>query len=217
MSITDKAREILTQHGVDIDHLGDAPPLDVAEILTENATRALHDLIPDELAGHGIEHPDVADWVRRFLADEPMPPLLILGPLGTGKSTHGYASVRECLLGRAQQRRTLSWHLTSHAKFNAAMRPSADDTHLTAFRHAEQVELLVLDDLGATISTDWTADTLYRLIDERWVRRRATVVTSNFTPKQLEQKIDPRVVSRVACGEIATLKGRDRRLSKGRP
>ncbi len=214
--ITNRAREILTQHGIDVNNLGDAPPLDVADVLTENATQALRDVIPSELAGHGIEQTGVADWVNRFLTDAPMPPLLILGPLGTGKTTHGYAALRECLLGRARQRRTLSWVMTSHAKFNAAMRPTSDDAHLAAFQRAEQAELLILDDVGASISTDWTADTLYRLIDERWVRRRATVLTSNFTPDQLEQKIDPRVVSRIACGEVVRLKGRDRRMSGSR-
>jgi DNA replication protein DnaC len=217
VNITDRAREILAQHGVDINDLGDAPPPDIAAILTENATAVLDAFVPEEFVDARIEQPEVGDWVNEFLAGKSMPPLLMLGSLGTGKSSHGYAALRQCLLGRARQRRTLSWHMTSYAKFNAAMRPAPDDGHLTAYLHAEQVELLILDDIGAGISTDWTADTLYRLIDERWARHRATIVTTNFTPEQLEQKIDPRVVSRLASGRVVRLKGRDRRFSGGRP
>lgn len=217
MTITNKAREILAQHGVDINDLGDAPPPDVAAILAENAAAALSAFVPGEFAGARIEDTEVAAWVSRFLADEAVPPLLMLGGLGTGKSSHCYAAVRTCLFGRAAQRRTLSWHMTSYAKFNAAMRPAPDDAHLAAYRHAEQVELLVLDDLGAGISTDWTADTLYRVVDERWARHRATIVSTNFTPEQLQQRIDPRVVSRLASGQVARLKGRDRRFTGGKP
>jgi DNA replication protein DnaC len=216
MNITDKARGILAQHGVDIDQLGDAPPVDVTAILLENATAAYNAFVPEEFVDSCIENPEVDDWIGRFLAGASVPPLLMLGGLGTGKSSHCYAAVRECLFGRARQRQTLTWHLTSYAKFNAAMRPTSDDGHLTAFANAERVELLVLDDLGAGISTDWTADTLYRLVDERWARHRATIVTSNFTPEQLEQKIDPRVVSRLASGRVVRLKGRDRRFTGGR-
>lgn len=216
MNITDKAREILAQHGVDIDQLGNAPPPDVAAILIENAAAALAAFIPEEFVDARIEHPAVENWVEQFLAGKDVPPLLMLGGLGTGKSSHGYAALRECLHGRARQRRTLSWHMTSYAKFNAAMRPAPDDSHLAAYSHCERVELLVLDDVGAGISTDWTADTLYRLVDERWARHRATIVTTNFTPEQLEQKIDPRVVSRLASGRVVPLKGRDRRFTGGR-
>jgi DNA replication protein DnaC len=217
MTITDKAREILALHGVDINQLGDAPPPDVAAILAENAAASFDAVVPDEFVESRIEDPAVADWVRQFLAGSPVPPLLMLGGLGTGKTSHAWAAVRECLNGRARQRRTLSWQVTSYAKFNAAMRPTADDGHLTAYQHAERVELLALDDLGAGISTDWTADTLYRLVDERWARHRATIVTTNFTPDQLEQKLDPRVVSRLASGRVVRLKGRDRRFTGGRP
>jgi DNA replication protein DnaC len=217
MNITDKARGILAQHGVDIDQLGDAPPVDISAILMENATAAYDAFIPEEFVDACIENPEVADWIERFLAGTSVPPLLMLGHLGTGKSSHAYAAVRECLFGRARQRRTLSWHMTSYAKFNAAMRPTSDDSHLASLANAEQVELLVLDDLGAGISTDWTADTLYRLVDERWARHRATIVTTNYTPEQLEQKVDPRVVSRLASGRVVRLKGRDRRFTGGRP
>jgi DNA replication protein DnaC len=215
VSITDKAREILAQQGVDIDQLGDAPPPDVAAIMVENATAALAEFVAGDFVNARIRHADVARWVRDFLTETlPHPMLLIIGPLGTGKSSHCYAALRECVLGRARQRRTMTWQMTSHSKFNAAMRPAPDDAHLAAYTRAEQADLLILDDLGAGISTDWTADTLYRLIDERWARRRPTIVSSNYTPDQMVTRVDPRVVSRIASGLALSLKGSDQRFNR---
>jgi chromosomal replication initiation ATPase DnaA len=215
MNLTDHAREILARNGVDIDNLGDAPPPDVAEILTENATAVLNQLITGDYVGRRIANPAILGWIRRFLDDQPVPPILIVGPTGTGKTASGYDTIRRTLLGRACQHRTLRWHMVNHAVFNAAMRPTSDDSHLTAFHHAADVELLVLDDLGVGLATDWTADTLYRLVDERWTRRRATMVTTNLTPPQLEKEFDARIVSRIASGDVVVLEGSDHRFDSG--
>jgi DNA replication protein DnaC len=75
----------------------------------------------------------------------------------------------------------------------------------------EQVDLLVLDDLGGGKTTDWTADTLYRLVDTRWAYQRPIIATTNLTAPDLREAVGARVASRLAAGVQVALKGDDRR------
>ena len=61
-------------------------------------------------------------------------------------------------------------------------------TAITEYELLEPVidlELLLLDDLGAWKMTDWMNDTLFYILNSRYMSQRATVITTNF------QDIDP--------------------------
>jgi DNA replication protein DnaC len=51
------------------------------------------------------------------------------------------------------------------------------------------LDLLVLDDLGAQASTNYALDPFYRLVDDRYVDQRALIITTNFTPDELEREL----------------------------
>ena len=55
----------------------------------------------------------------------------------------------------------------------------SQDSHLALFPRLSEVDLLVLDDLGAERQTDWVLEQLYSLVNERWQDQRSIVVTSN--------------------------------------
>jgi DNA replication protein DnaC len=64
--------------------------------------------------------------------------------------------------------------------------------------------LLVLDDLGAERVTDWTREMIATIVEGRYVAGRQTIVTSNYAPSELAQRLghdDPvlglRIVSRL--------------------
>lgn len=73
--------------------------------------------------------------------------------------------------------------------------------------------LLILDDLGAEKSTDWTWATLDEIIDWRYINQLDTIVTTNVT----SSKLSPRIASRLLdthISKIITLKNEDyRRLN----
>lgn len=59
------------------------------------------------------------------------------------------------------------------------------------------VELLILDDLGAEFSSSFNLSTVYNLINTRCNRRKPTIISTNLTAQELEQKYSHRVVSRL--------------------
>jgi len=91
----------------------------------------------------------------------------------------------------------------------------SDDGVLGLLELLGTVELLHLDDLGAERQTEWVLEQLYSIVNTRYEDQRSVVVTTNFTPDQLEQQIGKRTVSRLheMCGDPLGLFGRDRRLS----
>ena len=69
---------------------------------------------------------------------------------------------------------------------------------------------LVLDDLCAGKTTDWTVETLYDILSYRINRRLSTVVTSNLSLQQVNE-VEPRIASRLKDGTVIELGGKDRR------
>jgi DNA replication protein DnaC len=65
------------------------------------------------------------------------------------------------------------------AELRSTFGEASEDTHLALFRRLAEVELLVLDDLGAERQTEWVLEQLYSLVNERWQDQRSIVVTSN--------------------------------------
>lgn len=82
------------------------------------------------------------------------------------------------------------------------------------------VDCLVLDDLGAEKATEWVAERLYLVINQRYLSNRMTVITSNCNPEEIEERLGEqgkRITSRVLemC-KIIQLKGEDYRRLKAK-
>jgi len=78
-----------------------------------------------------------------------------------------------------------------------------------------KVEILILDDLGAEKASEWVAETLYILIDERYSNMNTTILTSNYHPSDLVGRLGDRVVSRISemC-RIIEIKTSDKRKDR---
>jgi len=83
----------------------------------------------------------------------------------------------------------------------------------------QQIPLLVLDDIGAerlTVDEEKTAfvrETLYALINSRYLNHRSTIFTSNFDRADLEKKLGKPIISRIMeMSKIVKLDGEDFRL-----
>jgi DNA replication protein DnaC len=73
-------------------------------------------------------------------------------------------------------------------------------------------QLLVVDDLGVGGFDETAYEILWRLADIR--QRLPTIWTSNLSPDKVRSELDPRIHSRVCCGAVIELAGKDRRLAR---
>ena len=103
-----------------------------------------------------------------------------------------------------------------------------------------QADVLVLDELGATVPTDWVRDTMYQIINKRYNDNKLTIFTTNYADEPvvndaaaskptmrkadrikelttLEDRIGSRLRSRLyeMCTRV-TMEGEDYRTHMGR-
>ena len=74
-------------------------------------------------------------------------------------------------------------------------------------------DLLILDDLGSELTTQFTQTALYELVNTRLVAGRNTVISSNLTMEEVARRYSPQIASRLE-GEYRelTFVGQDIRL-----
>lgn len=76
-------------------------------------------------------------------------------------------------------------------------------------------DLLVLDDLGTEFRSQFSEACLYNIVNTRILKKKATIISTNFSFEDLERDYNQRVTSRLA-GEysVLTLEGNDIRYIK---
>jgi DNA replication protein DnaC len=104
--------------------------------------------------------------------------LLLTGTNGVGKTHLAVATLRELAAKGASGE---FWD------FNELMReikrsydPETRTTEMQVLDPVVEVAVLLLDDLGAWKITDWMNDTLFYVLNSRYLARRPTVITTNF-------------------------------------
>lgn len=135
--------------------------------------------------------------------------LVVAGPVGTGKSTLAGAIATH--LGDPWPARYVwvpGWLQQLKATFDTRTTPRTTVERLVGSR------LLLLDDLGAERGTEWEAGQLAHVVAARYDRAAdgCTVITTNLGPRDLEDRIGRRAVSRILKRAAwVTLTGSDRR------
>lgn len=76
-------------------------------------------------------------------------------------------------------------------------------------------DLLILDDLGTEYKSSYTVACLYNIINTRISAKLPTVISTNFSLDELEEKYDQRITSRITgTFKLLTLEGNDIRYIK---
>jgi len=128
--------------------------------------------------------------------------LILVGPIGSGKTHLAAAIAVECMAhGMAVHMATMPDLLDMLRQGYAE---DADARFEERFDWLRNVGLLILDDLGTEHATPWAAEKLYQIVNYRYERRLPMVVTSNVNPHSLSaQAVDARVLSRLLEGTEA--------------
>jgi DNA replication protein DnaC len=124
----------------------------------------------------------------QLYAEEPCGWLYVCGPCGAGKS-HLAAAIANVL--------AMSGRAVTYASVPDLLRfvrrgfgDGAADERLDALI---QVDVLILDDLGAEHLTPWAAEQLFVLLNARYLANRATILTSNDRPHALPARLHSRI------------------------
>lgn len=105
--------------------------------------------------------------------------LLIYGNIGTGK-TYGAAAVANALIDNG-----VSVLMTNFSRIINQLQETFDRRQ-QKIDNLNQYELLVIDDLGAERSTDYTNEIIYSVIDARYRAGKPLIVTTNLSMSELK-------------------------------
>lgn len=109
------------------------------------------------------------------------------------------------------------WHSTPYllAQVRDALFSNEKDkeTELQIINRVSDCAVLLLDDVGAEKTTEFTGATLYTILSRRRNYRRMTIVTTNQTIGEIREW-EPRIASRISEMQRIELPNRDRRIRK---
>ncbi|MCN9240711.1 ATP-binding protein [Streptomyces sp. RY43-2] len=183
------------------------------------ALQAAQSRIPARYRAAVADHPAVAAWVREVAqGGRPGPEgspglaegrsLLIVGTTGTGKTYQAYGAVRSLLIAGVR----LRWKAITAADLYAELRPRPGHDGERELMDLARCSLLIIDDLGAAKSSEWTEEITMRLINRRYNAMLPTLITTNLGMADLRAHIGDRVASRLTeMTDRVILDGPDRR------
>lgn len=132
--------------------------------------------------------------------------LVLAGPVGTGKTYAAYAIGNALVAGGG-------WvSATTVVDLLAALRPDGNPNH---GRAAQECQVLILDDLGATKASEWAVEQMTALMDVRIREGRRTIVTTNVPEPDLEAAWGGRFMDRLRFRRtVVVFRGESRRKAE---
>ena len=137
----------------------------------------------------------------------------------SGESGLGKTFLLDCIAQRVRERNYTAMRLTAFRMFEAMRAYHIGDTGASvSFDEMLRCPMLLIDDLGTEpMFKNITIEYLFTLLNERMASGRHTVIATNLTPGQLQERYGERVLSRMIdrSSRIIRLTGNDLRIRKG--
>lgn len=151
------------------------------------------------------------DFVDRF--DSEYRNLLFYGASGLGKTFLTHCIANE-LIGTAHT----VLYLTAYQFFDLlgkAIKEEQDSQNAFLSEHILDCDLLIIDDLGTELATAFTISRFSQCINERYINKRSTIISTNFSIHDLSEHYGERNFSRISsCYTLLRFFGEDIRLQK---
>jgi DNA replication protein DnaC len=104
--------------------------------------------------------------------------LLFMGPSGVGKTHLAVAALKE-LIQRGHGGLFCDYRELLK-EIQASYNPASESTEMKILEPIRTVEILVLDDLGASKPSDWVRDIVGIVLNARYNENRTTIITTNY-------------------------------------
>lgn len=142
--------------------------------------------------------------------------LFFYGTVGTGKSFLSGCVAKE-LMDQGHSviyfGATGLFDLLSSTSFDTKSREERQNTYSDLY----QCDLLIIDDLGTELTNQFTASQLFSLLNERNIGRKATIISTNLSLRELQDRYSDRIFSRITSNfEVCKLTGPDIRMYQKR-
>lgn len=105
--------------------------------------------------------------------------LLFFGNSGVGKTHLAVSALRELWTAKGARGRFYDFHELIREIKNS-YNEETRTTELQILEPVIDIDILLLDDLGAWRLTEWMLDTLFYILNGRYMAKKATFITTNF-------------------------------------
>ena len=150
------------------------------------------------------------DFVDHFADD--FCNLFLYGDTGVGKTF-----LSNCIAKELIDRSFSVIYLTSFELFDTLAKGKfeKDDTAETMCEHIFDCDLLIIDDLGTELTNSFTNSQFFLCLNERLLRRKSTIISTNLSLESLVDIYSERVFSRITSNyTMLKLTGDDIRIKK---
>lgn len=182
-------------------------------LMTEN----FHALSYDYYAGEDLEKFTKAvqicqNFVKNFNKDYRN--LFFYGTVGTGKSFLSCCIAKELI-----DQGNLVIYFSASQLFDILSKSTFDrDSTEAASGISDDIcdcDLLIIDDLGTELTNSFVSSQLFSCLNNRHLRKKATIITTNLSLGELRDRYSDRIFSRITSNyDICKLTGRDIRMQK---
>ena len=153
----------------------------------------------EDLVNFQDTHRKSLDFTKNFQKDYQN--LIFYGTVGTGKSFLSGCIAKSLIesghsviyFSAASLIDTLSRY-----SFDYKSKSEAGDFYNDIY----ECDLLIIDDLGTEMTTDFSISKLFTCLNERYLRKKAIVISTNLSLEELKQRYSDRIFSRLTSNTI---------------